>query len=501
MKGVIAAGDILSAKAGEIILKQGGNAYDAAIACMLSAPLCEPLFTSLGGGGFMMTQNKTTKPIVYDFFVDVPLGDNENKNFYGVDVDFGSAIQEFHIGLASAAVPGMIKGIWQIYKDFASMPMSELIKPALNYATNGIYLTLNQANFLKLLVPMFLATKQSREIYSLNSKLICEKDLYKNIDYANFLLEFAKYGEKIFYQGEIAENLVKMCEKEGGLITKECLKNYELKKTKPIKINFKDYEIFFNPPPSSGGILMAFSLLLLQKYPSYEYGSDEFVELFLKVQDSTSLFRKEYINDFLYKNNLVDILNHDDLIKAFYHDINLKFNRLGNTTHLSIIDEEENALSITTTNGEGCGYIVPKCGFLLNNMLGEEDLNPKGFFKNTKGIRLSSMMSPTILTKNSNFKLSLGAAGSNRIRSAIINTILGYIESKDIQKSILLPRGHLDKGVFYAEEAFMNNVKDYGYKLQYFKEKNLFFGGVQGVMSNLKGGADIRRGGAVIEVK
>lgn len=500
MKGVIAAGDIQTASAGEEILKQGGNAYDAAIACMLAAPLCEPLFTSLGGGGFMITKNSTCKPIVYDFFVNVPPNNDRFKDFYGVDVDFGSAIQEFHIGLASSAVPGMIKGIWAIYKDFASMDMSELIKPALKYARDGIYLSPYQAEFMKLLEKMFLANEHSRSIYGKDGELIDSKHLFKNYEYSEFLESFAKGGEEIFYEGEVAKDIVKLCEEKGGLITKECLRDYSLKKREPIKLNFRGYETYLNPPPSSGGILIAFSLLLLKDYPNLTYGSDEFVKTFLEVQNSTNLFRKEKIDEFLFDEDLKSILKNEEIINAFKYQMQKRLNPLGNTTQLSIVDEENNALSITTTNGEGCGHVVHKTGILLNNMLGEEDLNPHGFFTWDDGIRLPSMMCPTLLTKDEKLQLVLGAAGSNRIRSAILNTILGYINSKNIQEAILLPRGHLDKGVFYAEKGFMDKVSDYGYELKYFEEKNLFFGGVQGATCKLQGGADIRRYGAVVEV-
>lgn len=501
MRGVIAAGDIQTARAGEEILKQGGNAYDAAIACMLAAPICEPLFTSLGGGGFMITKNSTCKPIIYDFFVDVPPNKEGFKDFYGIDVDFGSAVQEFHIGLASSAVPGMVKGIWAIYKDFASMDMSQLIKPALKYAKDGLYLSEYQAEFMKLLEKMFLANSHSRSIYGKNGNLISSKDLFKNYEYSEFLESFARGGEDIFYRGEVAKSIVKLCQEKGGLITKESLENYTLKKREPIKIDFGGYEIYLNPPPSSGGILIAFSLLLLKEYGNLTFGTDEFVEVFLEIQNSTNLFRKERIDEFLFNEDLKSILSDKQVIDAFKYQMQKRLNPLGNTTQLSIVDEQNNAVSITTTNGEGCGHLVDKSGILLNNMLGEEDLNPHGFFTWDSGIRLPSMMCPTLLSKSDKLELVLGAAGSNRIRSAILNTILSYIKTKDIKKAIKLPRGHLDKGIFYAEDGFMNSVKDFGYELKYFDEKNLFFGGVQGATCNLQGGADIRRYGAVVNVK
>jgi gamma-glutamyltranspeptidase/glutathione hydrolase len=117
MKGVVAAGDKNSAQAGADILKEGGNAYDAALAVMLAAPICEPLFTSLGGGGFLLGLEKDKKPELYDFFVEVPKKRLSEPEFYPIYVDFGAAIQEFHIGAGSVAIPGLIKGIEKVHKE------------------------------------------------------------------------------------------------------------------------------------------------------------------------------------------------------------------------------------------------------------------------------------------------------------------------------------------------------------------------------------------------
>lgn len=500
MKGIISAGDKQSAKAGEWALKQGGNAYDAAICILLAAPLCEPIFTNLGGGGFMMSKKPNEEPFLYDFFVDVPEFQDKELDFFGVDIDFTSAIQEFHIGLASTAVPGLVKGVWQIYKDFASMPMSELIKPALKYAREGIYLSKYQADFVKLLSPIFTSSKSVREIYCKNGKTISHTERFFNYDYANFLEKFAIYGQSIFYSGEVADKIAQICEENGGLLTKKSLENYKLKKQKPLKYKFGEYEIYLNPPPSVGGVLIAFSLALLNGQNIAEFGQNDFVKQFVCMLEQTDIFRKKHINDFLHSPNLSSVLKEENLINAFRYDYNKRLNLLGNTTHLCVIDELENAISITTTNGESCGVVVPENGILLNNMLGEEDLNPKGFFKWQDSIRLPSMMCPTMIVKNNKLELTLGAAGSNRIRSAILNVALGFFKDLSIQEAINLPRAHLDKGVFYAEKGFMKELINLEYEMKIFNEPNLFFGGVQAANSNLEGGADARRGGFVLKV-
>jgi len=501
--GVVSVGDINTAKAGEEMLKKGGNAYDAMVACLLAAPLCEPILTSLGGGGFMLSSKMGEEPAIYDFFVDVPPKNIENPEFYPIDVDFGTTIQEFHIGCGAIAVPGVVKGIWQIYEDLCSLPMSELIKPAYRYASEGLYLTKTQADFIKLLTPIFTSTKSVRDLYAKNGKLIDENHLFKNIEYANFLLEFAKQGSKLFYEGEIAHSIEKLCFENRGLLNKEVLKNYKVIKKAPLKFKYKEFDIFTNPPPSSGGILVAFSLMLLENEELSKLRSQEYLQELIEVQKVTRDFRKEYIDEFLHTNNLRDILKDDKLLDSFKDKVKKRVNLWGNTTHISIIDSFGNAASTTTTNGEGCGHILPDTGIMLNNMLGEEDLNPYGFFEWDSGIRLPSMMSPTAVFKDNELLLTLGSAGSNRIRSALLQTILNYIHFKlPIQEAINEPRVHYENSTIFTEPPLKLELKNMAnvYDIKEFSELNLFFGGVQAVTAELKGGADPRRGACVLEV-
>ncbi len=175
-----------------------------------------------------------------------------------------------------------------------------------------------------------------------------------------------------------------------------------------------------------------------------------------------------------------------------------RLNMWGNTTHISVIDKDGNCASVTTTNGEACGHVIPETGIMLNNMLGEEDLNPHGFFTWQSGIRLPSMMAPTALLKNTKPELILGSAGSNRIRSAVLQTILNYTHfNMTPQEAISAARIHYERDSIYCEPPLHVNMSESikrQYELHKFDELNLFFGGVQAVSGNFKGGADPRRG-------
>ena len=506
MKGVVAAGDPRSAQAGADILKEGGNAYDAALAVMLAAPICEPLFTSLGGGGFLLGLEKDKKPELYDFFVEVPKKRINEPEFYPIYVDFGAAVQEFHIGAGSIAIPGLVKGIEEVHKEKCTLPMSKIIEPAVKYAREGIYLSKMQASFVKLLEPIFTSTKSSMDIYGMDDdKLIDETHLYKNPKYADFLEEFAKEGAKLFYEGDVADEIEKISKEHDGLILKEDLKNYKVIKRTPIDFMYKDYEIVTNPPPSGGGILIAFTLKLLENYDLKDFRSYEHIKGLIEAFSTANDFRKEHVDEFLHDEKLKAILENERLLKNYCTTMHSRLNLWGNTTHLSVIDEDGNAVSVTTTNGEGCGHVIPSSGIMLNNMMGEEDLNPHGWFSWDAGIRLPSMMAPTAVLKDGKPKLILGSAGSNRIRSAITGTIINNLEyGMNLDESINAPRIHFEKGVVCMEpdvNEFIKTELKKHYELQYFDDLNVFFGGVQAVNGDLEGGCDSRRGAAVIKVE
>jgi gamma-glutamyltranspeptidase/glutathione hydrolase len=504
VKGVIAAGDLGTAKAGEYALKQGGNAYDAAIAAMLAAPLCEPVFTSLGGGGFMLTCAPDAPEMLYDFFVDVPPQPKGDPEFFPVYVDFKTAVQEFHIGCGSAAVPGMVAGIWRLHQDKATLPLEVLIRPAVQYAREGLFLSPVQASFIRLLEPIFTSTPEIRALYMRDNQLIDAQHRFKNPPYADFLERFAKEGAALFYEGEVAKGLVELCAQNGGLINQAALEEYCVHVREPLRFAFDGYEVATNPPPSSGGMLIAFTLKLLEQQSLGAFGSKAHVLNLAEALHVTADFRKEHVDRAIHDPALIKVFERAKLFENYALSLKSRLNLWGNTTHISVMDEAGNGASVTTTNGEACGHVIPNTGILLNNMLGEEDLNPHGFFGWPKGVRLPSMMAPTALSQKGKPKMVLGSAGSNRIRSAIVGTLLNTLRfEKSVQEAIDAPRLHVEKKELFLEPAFCLDPSflEARYALHVFHEKNLYFGGVQAATASLEGGADPRRGAAVLRVE
>ena len=499
---LVAAGDINTALAVKEVMEKGGNAFDGAVAGVFAAYMAEPALTSPGGGGFLIAYTEgEEEPTLYDFFVETPPKRLENPEFYPVEVDFGDAVQIFHIGMGSVAVPGVVAGLYRLHSERGKLPFKEVLKPALRYAKNGIYLSKLQASFVKLLEKIFTATEYSKKVFAPEGELINEKKPYKNPQYARFLERLSEEGIDFFYAGDFADAVEELSIKHKGLIRKEDLLKYQTVERKPLKISFRGWEIHLNPPPSAGGILIAFTLKLLENEDLNSFGSKEHILKLIEALKTTSTFREREINGKLHKEGLERILEDEKVLNRYRKLFEERLNLWGNTTHLSVSDKEGNVVSVTTTNGEGSGYTV--YGVMLNNMLGEEDLNPRGFFKWPPGVRLPSMMCPTLVLKEGEPVFALGSAGSNRIRSAIVQVLLNYLVFKmEPQESVEAPRLHVEGNTVYLEPSLGEGLErelERFYKVVRFREKNLFFGGVQAVAPlEGRGGGDPRRGGVVL---
>ncbi|HFC76807.1 MAG TPA: gamma-glutamyltransferase [Candidatus Moranbacteria bacterium] len=513
-KGIIAAGHPITAKAGKIILEAGGNAYDAVAGAFFAACLAEPSLASLGGGSYLMARNKDGESFLYDFFVQTPKRKKKSSemDFYPVEVDFGGATQVFHIGMASSAVPGSAKGIFEIQKELGIMPIKKVIEPAVKFAREGIVMNWFSGFAFEILSEIYKSQPETLKIFESHQKegeLLLEGEILKNEELANVLEFLAKKGVDEFYQGEIAIKMTQDMKNKGGLITLDDLKNYQIKKRKPLIIDYRDAEFITNPPPSAGGILISVALKLLEKIDlkNIKYGSEKHLLALILAMKETGIIRKNKIDDNIREKDVIKKVLNDHFLDKSFENISRRVNKWGSTTQISVIDKDGNIASMTTTNGEGSGYLIPGTGSVLNNMLGEEDLNPKGFFEWQENERVSSMMAPSIVVDDK-LKIAVGSAGSNRLRSAILQTIISILDfNKDIEKAVNNPRLHFENEKLDIEAGFSNEVvkkiKREFPKANIWKDKNLFFGGANCVMFDEKkrefsGAGDIRRQGVCL---
>lgn len=487
-RGVVAAGHPLSAEAGARILREGGNAVDAAVAAALASFSLESALTGLGAGGFMIVGGPGIETAVIDFFVAAPgRGGHElTEELLPVPVHFDeSTTQVFNAGAASCGVPGTAAGLALALERYGSVPMAELTGPAAALAREGAPLNEQQAYVLRILEPIYTATPEARAIYAPEGKILGQGDVFRYPDLGDALDRFGAEGAAALCSGEVPRLVEEYIVSRGGTLSVADFEAYEPIVRAPVGARYRGRELLTNPPPSAGGILVAYSLALLERMEGS--GPEEIARAMAAANEARD-------DDFALS------LGQEGFARRFLDD------RLGSTTHLAAIDSDGLCASVTCSNGTGSGMVVPGTGFHLNNMLGEEDLNPRGFHQSAPGERISSMMSPTLILEQGMVRAGLGSAGSNRIRSAVLQTTLNLLAGVDPQAAVDAPRIHLEAGVLQAEpgvdEEALGRIEAAGQEVFRWNQRNLFFGGVQIVTRDpetgrLDGAGDPRRGGAV----
>jgi gamma-glutamyltranspeptidase/glutathione hydrolase len=508
-KGVVAAGHKVTAEAAAEVLREGGNAFDAAIAGMATATVPEFVFSSIGGGGFLMARHANSKQaLCYDFFAQTPLvkRPEDELEFYGIEADFGPATQEFHIGAGSVAVPGLIQGLYAIHEDLGSVPMTRLIEPAILAAREGITVSELHAYLYTIVSPILTASQSTRDVFAPDDKLLADGDIYKNAQVADTLDCLAREGPRLFTEGEVGQAIAAQSRDLGGHLTLADLKRYQVERRTPLTWNYREHELLLNPAPATSGALIAFGLALLEQLLPERDAPDPV--LLARIMEETNAVRKargselnEIVQSETITAHLEAMANHTPSTRG--------------TTHISVIDAAGNAASGTITNGEGNGHMVKGCGFMLNNMLGEEDLNPEGFHLWKPNSRLSTMMAPTIAFSPDGALTALGSGGSNRIRTAVLQVVINLFDrGMGLDEAVNASRLHMERGgTLSFEEApwdiAFNDDEHIALRQAYpeahiWPDENLFFGGVHTARRRSDGGfegaGDQRREGCAIVV-
>ena len=509
IKGAVACGHAETARAAETILKDGGNAFDAIIAAFFTSCVAEPVLASLGGGGFMLAHREGHHDVVYDFFAQTPVSPlpREELDFYPIHADFGTTTQAFHIGLASIATPGAIKGIYKIHEDMGSMPMKDLVQPAIEAARNGIEVNRLQASIFRIIAPILIATPEARDVYqskTSDESLITEGERLIQSHFADFLEALALEGDGLFYKGEIAHAIQKLSTEGGGQIGLHDLEEYEVILRKPVITSYQQHRVITNPAPSCGGTLIAFALSMLEhmNLGQFDHGSNKHLGLLahaMKLTNEARFKAHASVSESVALQHLLD----QKLLNEYREKISGNVQSLRGTTHMSVIDGNGNVAALTASNGEGCGHMVPGTGVMLNNMLGEEDLNPDGFYGWPASQRMTSMMAPTLVISPEGKKISLGSGGSNRLRTAILQVLVNIIDfGQSLDKAINHPRIHFENDLLNIEPGFDQDsiaaVSNEFTSHKLWEQQNLFFGGVHAVTEykgDFDGAGDQRRGG------
>jgi gamma-glutamyltranspeptidase / glutathione hydrolase len=500
MRGAIAAGHPLTAEVGAAVLAEGGNAVDACVAAGFASWVVESPLTGPGGGGFMLVhraRDRTTR--LLDFFVAVPgLGlTRAAAEMESVDVDFDrETAQVFHIGSASCAVPGSAAGLEAAHRAFGSLPWPRLVQPAVELAHDGFELTRQQAYLHAILDVILRHTPEGRRVYRKRAA----GERLRLPDLGDTLERIAARGTRDIYQGELARRVVAHLRETGGLVSSADLQAYRVIRRRPLSVLFRRHEVLSNPPPSSGGVLIAYGLALLDRLPEERVGSAAAIAPLAEIMREQSLVRERFGRS-LYRGGLTSSLLADARVRRALERVRA----VSSTTHISAIDERGNAASLSASAGSGSGVIVPGTGIHLNNMLGEYDLRGP----TRPGGRLTSMMAPSIVLRRSRPRLVVGSAGSARLRGAIMQVIVNVVEhSLGVEDAIDAPRVHLDEQHLHceggADPAELDALEARGYDLVRWRRRNLYFGGVSAVEvgpgGSLAAAGDPRRGGDGIVV-
>lgn len=515
MRGAIAAGHAETAAAGARVLAEGGNAVDACIGAGFASWIAESPLTGPGGGGFMLVYRAADRSArLLDFFTTAPglgLPPRERAAMHVVDVDFsGGSSQIFRIGAASCAVPGTAAGLEEAHRLYGTLPWRTLVEPAAELAGRGVELSDSQAYLHAILDLILRHSRESRLVYGERARLVAG-DVLLMSDLGATLERVARNGAAELFTGETGRATARYVREQGGMLTEEDLARYRVVRRRPLTASFAGHTFLSNPPPSSGGVLIAYGLRLLDALEG-EPGSgsaDAMARLAEVMREQARVRASAGFERALFRGGVARRLD-DDFDAAL-----VRIARGGTaapeaaaargTTHISVVDAQGNAASLTVSTGAGSGVVVPGTGVHLNNMLGEFEL-PR---PPVPGRRLSSMMSPSIVLDDAGPRLVVGSAGSLRLRGAVLQVVVNAVgHGLPVDEAIDRPRVHLEEPTLHceggADDRELDRLEARGYSLTRWRARNLFFGGVSAVErrpdGTLAAAGDPRRGGAGVVV-
>ena len=453
MRGALAAGHPLTAEAGADVLRGGGNAVDACIAAAAVSWICESPLTGLGGGGFLLVHPAgDDRSHLLDFFVAVPRRPAPPDELLELVVDFGDSQQVFYTGPASVAVPGTGLGLWEAHRRWGTLPWPELLAPAARLARDGAVLDEPRAYLHEILDSLLRHSPEGDALYG-PGRALGVGERFAMPELAETLDRVAAEGPECLYHGEIAERIAAHVP-----VALEDLADYRVIERDPLAVAYRDGELRTNPPPSSGGRLLAVGLEALDDV------------------EPTALA----------------------VARAMATQAAARDAAVGGTTHISVVDADGSAASLSCSLGSASGIIVPGTGIHLNNMLGESHLTGEA----QPGERLMSLMAPSVLLHDGRPRLVLGSAGSRRLQGAIFQVVVNVAgRGLGVKEAVEAPRMHAEAGIVHCEDPDVGDeLEAAGFPVVRWRERNLFFGGVAAVEirddGSLAAAGDPRRGGA-----
>lgn len=465
-KAMVVAQEPIATDIGVEILKRGGNAYDAAVAVAFALAVTYPTAGNIGGGGFALIRTASGEVNFIDFREKAPA--RATRDMY-LDKD-GKPTRDSISGWRAVGVPGTVRGLELLHKKYGKLKWADLVRPSVRLAKNGVELSYSVARGLKAGERQLGDFPESKRIYLNNGSYYEAGYRLRLPELARTLDRIAKRGPNEFYEGATARMLAAEMAKNGGLVSLEDLKAYTAVERKPLLGKYHGHDIIAAPPPSSGGIgmLQMMGMLERQDYLKAGMGSAQLAHSLAETMRRFYADRSQFLGDpdfvkvpvagllapsYIAQRaaTITDRATPSDSLK---HG-NVPAEESLETTHISIVDKDGNALSLTYTlnGGYGSGVTAPGLGFLLNNEM--DDFSAKPGAANmfgavggeanaiAPGKRMLSSMTPTIVTKDGKLLLVIGAPGGTRIITGVMQAILNVIDFKlNIQDAIDAPRLH-----------------------------------------------------------
>ena len=451
--GVVSSSSAIASAAGVEILKQGGNAIDAAIATAFTMAVTWPGAGNIGGGGFLIYHGANGEATAFDFREKAPLA--ATSTMY-LDEDGNVRDNSNHDSLLAVGVPGTVAGMELAHQRFGTLPWETLLQPAIDLARDGTPISWYLHDSFKRLKPWWDKYPSSAKIFLKEDGSFYQPgDTWKQPDLADTLLRIQKNGKDGFYKGETARLTAEFMEKNGGMITLEDLEKYRAFEREPIRGTYRGYEIVSMPPPSSGGVVMVQMLNILEGFDLEQIGHNSALYLHLLTEAMRRAYadRANFLGDIDFNEDLpvatltskehaADQRATIDLDRASVSDP-ARFAQLyesEETTHFSVVDKDGNMVSMTYTleHGYGSKAVVEGAGYLLNNEMGDFNARPgitleDGTIGTDPNLirpqqRMLSSMSPTVVAKNGVPLFATGTPGGRTIINTTMQTILNVID-------------------------------------------------------------------------
>lgn len=513
--GMVVSASDLATKVGIEILKKGGNAIDAAVAVGFALSVTFPAAGNLGGGGFLVYHRNDGFATTIDFREKAPL--SAHRDMY-LDSLGNPQTELSQSGATSVGVPGSVDGLIYAHQKYGKLKFNQVIEPAIKLAEKGFKLSYDLANSINSNFENFIKYESSKKIFTKNGEKFREGDLFVQKDLAKTLRLIKKHGRKGFYEGEVAELIVKQVQSLGGYITLEDLKNYRCIERYPVEGEYRGYKIISMGPPSAGGIALIQALNILENLNlnKEDFSSVKHFHYLIETLKRVYFDRAEYLGDSDFVYVPVKKLISKTYARKLFADINplsaskfdevntLKYfnNESFETTHYSVIDKDGNAVSVTTTinSSYGSSIVVDGAGFLLNNEMDDFSIRPgvqNQFGLTSKeanaiapGKRMLSSMTPTIILKDNKPFLILGSPGGSMIITSVLQVIMNVIDFEmNLFKAVSFPRIHhqwIPDEVYYEDYAIpidsRKTLEDFGHK---FKKRNMI-GWVNAILVDTK---------------